>query len=125
MNIGKTGGTGERLTAEFLRKNGFSIIKRNYHCRYGEIDIIAENDEFILFVEVKTRSVDFISDGFEAVTKSKQKLIIKAAAEYFYRCGSDKQPRFDVVSIVLDGKKVVGFNYITDAFDASGTNIIF
>ena len=48
MNIGKTGGTGEYLTAEFLRKNGYTVVKRNYHCRYGEIDIIAETKEYII-----------------------------------------------------------------------------
>ena len=125
MTASETGKAGERITALYLSKKGYSILKTNYRIKGGEIDIIAENDEYIVFLEVKTRSADFISDGFDAVTKTKQKLIIKAAAEYFYRIGSDKQPRFDVVSIVLDGKKVVGFNYITDAFDASGTNIIF
>ena len=49
MNIGKTGSEGEKRVAEFLRRRGFSIIKRNYLCRYGEIDIIAENEEFLLF----------------------------------------------------------------------------
>ena len=125
MTSAEIGSAGEKIAALYLEKKGYKILRRNYRVKGGEIDIIAENDDIISFVEVKTRSVDYISDGFEAVTKSKQKLIIKAAAEYFYRCGSDKQPRFDVVSIVLDGKKVVGFNYITDAFDASGTNIIF
>ena len=52
MNIGKTGGMGESLTADFLRKNGFVIVKRNYHCRYGEFDILAENKEYIIFTEV-------------------------------------------------------------------------
>lgn len=125
MTASETGKAGERIAALYLSKKGYSIIKTNYRIKGGEIDIIAENSEYIVFLEVKTRSADFISDGFDAVTKTKQKLIIKAAAEYFYRIGSDKQLRFDVVSIVLDGKRVVGFNYITDAFDASGTNIIF
>ena len=125
MTPAEIGSAGEKIAALYLEKKGYHILRQNYRIKGGEIDIIAENAEIIAFVEVKTRSADFISDGFEAVTKTKQKLIIKAAAEYFYRFGSDKQPRFDVVSIVLDGKKVVGFNYITDAFDATGTNIIF
>ena len=125
MKNSETGKLGEESVCVYLTERGYRIAARNYRIKGGEIDIIAENDEYIVFLEVKTRSADFISDGFDAVTKTKQKLIIKAAAEYFYRIGSDKQPRFDVVSIVLDGKKVVGFNYITDAFDASGTNIIF
>ena len=52
MNIGKIGKSGEDRTAAFLRKRGFAIIKRNYQCRFGEIDIIAEDREYIIFVEV-------------------------------------------------------------------------
>ena len=55
MNIGKTGEKGESLVAGFMRKNGCTVIKRNYQCRFGEIDIIAEKGEYIIFTEVKTR----------------------------------------------------------------------
>ena len=51
MNIGATGKSGEDRVATFLRKNGWSVIKRNYQCRFGEIDIIADNDEYIIFVD--------------------------------------------------------------------------
>ena len=67
MNIGKTGGEGEKRVANYLRQQGFAIVKRNYTCRYGEIDIIAENDEYILFVEVKTRKKDSLVSGEESV----------------------------------------------------------
>ena len=49
MNIGRTGEKGERLTAEKKKKKGLTVIKRNYQCRYGEIDIIAESKEYIIF----------------------------------------------------------------------------
>mgnify|MGYP003509397425 CR=1 FL=1 len=55
MNIGKTGANGETRVASFLRKQGYKILNRNYSCRFGEIDIIAEKDGFIVFVEVKTK----------------------------------------------------------------------
>ena len=72
MNIGKVGENGEKRVAEFLRKNGFSVVKRNYQCRYGEIDIIAESKQYILFVEVKTRKENALISGIEAVNSHKQ-----------------------------------------------------
>ena len=56
MERDKAGKNGERLTAEFLRSKGCTVIKMNYHSRFGEIDIIAETKEYIIFTEVKTRA---------------------------------------------------------------------
>jgi putative endonuclease len=125
MNSKEIGTYGEKITAFYLEKKGYKIIGRNYCIKGGEIDIIAVKDDIIAFVEVKTRTLDSIADGFEAVTKSKKKLIIKTAAEYSYKNPHDYQPRFDVVSIILDNKKVAGFNYIENAFDATDCKIIF
>ena len=82
MNIGKVGENGEKRVAEFLRKNGFSVVKRNYQCRYGEIDIIAESKQYILFVEVKTRKENALISGIEAVNSHKQQRIVLAAQDY-------------------------------------------
>ena len=125
MNIGKTGGTGERLTAEFLRKNGFSVIKRNYHCRYGEIDIIAADSDYIVFVEVKTRRPGGLSDGFDAITERKKGLIIRAASEYCLRNPNMLQPRFDVARVIFDGTAVRSVDYIKNAYDTTGYKFIF
>ena len=120
MNIGKTGGTGERLTAEFLRKNGFSIIKRNYHCRYGEIDIIAENKEYIIFTEVKTRREDSLVSPVEAVDFHKQRRIILTAEDFLTKYETELQPRFDVSEVTVykktDGTDGYRLNYIKNAF---------
>ena len=70
-----TGNSGEEMTANFLKGRGYIISARNYHSRFGEIDVIAENNEMILFVEVKTRSVKSKILPREFVDKEKQRKI--------------------------------------------------
>jgi putative endonuclease len=109
---------GETLVVNVLKKRGVTILERNYTVRGGEIDIIASKNGILCFIEVKTRTAqsnDF-SEAVESVTKAKQKRIIKAAKYYIYKTGNVFQPRFDVVEIVIDNKKLVKFNYIADAF---------
>ena len=113
----------EGLAVIWLCLKGYRIIARNFitgkGSGAGEIDIIAQNGDIIAFVEVKTRAPDPLVNGFEAVTKSKKKLIIITSEEYSYRNPHDFQPRFDVAWVTVDNRKVVGFNYIENAFDAS------
>ena len=106
MNIGKTGMEGEKRVANFLRKNGFSIVKRNYHTRYGEIDIIAENEQFILFVEVKTRKINSLVSGIEAVDSFKQRRIMLTANDYIVKTECQKQPRFDIAVVTVFEKEI-------------------
>lgn len=101
MNIGKTGAEGEKRVASFLRKKGFSIVKRNYTCRYGEVDIIAENRDYLLFVEVKTRKEDSLVSGVEAVDARKQRRITLTANDYMVKTESQKQPRFDIAEVTV------------------------
>lgn len=120
MNIGKVGETGENKVASFLRKSGYAIVKRNFQCRYGEIDIIAENDEYILFVEVKTRKQNSLVSGAEAVNAFKQRRITLTANDYIIKTECQKQPRFDValVTVVEKEDKTLGYNlkYIENAW---------
>ncbi len=120
MNIGKVGESGEKRVAEFLRKNGFAVIKRNYQCRYGEIDIIAENKQYILFVEVKTRKENALVSGVEAIDSHKQQRIILAAQDYITKTLCEKQPRFDVAEVIVveksDGNTAFNLKYIKNAF---------
>lgn len=120
MNIGKTGAEGEKRVAEFLRRQGFAIIKRNYVCRYGEIDIIAENDEFLIFVEVKTRKVGSMVSGVEAVDEFKQRRIILTANDYISKTENQKQPRFDIAEVIIyqktDQNSGYKLHYIENAF---------
>ncbi|MBQ4120065.1 MAG: YraN family protein [Clostridia bacterium] len=101
MNIGKVGETGENKVASFLRKRGYAIVKRNFQCRYGEIDIIAENDEYIIFVEVKTRKQNSLVSGVEAVNAFKQRRITLTANDYIVKTECQKQSRFDVALVTV------------------------
>ena len=109
---------GEDKAADFLKKNGYSVIERNFRCRMGEIDIIAETDEYLVFVEVKTRKNDSFGQAREYVTFSKQQKIKKTALMYLTYHDSDKQPRFDVIEVYIPegffGK--VTINHLENAF---------
>ncbi len=93
------GAAGEMLAARFLRDKGYQIIAANYRCRLGEIDIIAGDRQYIAFVEVKTRNDAAIYAPREAVTKEKQRRILRTAARFLQQHPTPLQPRFDVVEI--------------------------
>lgn len=116
MNIGKIGTEGEKRVANYLRKKGFTVIKQNYFCRFGEIDIIAENDEYILFVEVKTRKENSLVSGSEAVDSFKQAKILKTANDFLVKIESQKQPRFDVAQVTVTSEGKFNLKYIENAF---------
>ena len=120
MNIGKVGKAGEDRVASFLRKKGYSIVKRNFQCRYGEIDIIAQNHDYILFVEVKTRKQNALVSGEEAVNAFKQRRIVHTANDYIIKTECQKQPRFDVaiVTVYERSDKTLGYKlkYIENAW---------
>lgn len=121
MMKNSSGISGEQLTAKMLADKGYDIVAMNYHSRFGEIDIIAENDEYIIFVEVKTRNEKSIAEAKEFVNAKKQKKIILTAMQYLSLNETEKQPRFDVVEVYIKSK--LGFhlkeiNHIENAFDA-------
>ena len=120
MNIGKTGKSGEDRVAAFLRSKGYKVIKRNYTSRYGEIDIIAEINEYIVFVEVKTRKANSLVSGAAAVDYHKQRRIMSTANDFLTKTECELQPRFDVAEVTvskrLDGSDSYSLNYIKNAF---------
>src|SRR5579883_2093998 len=71
------GRTGERLAGEHLIRCGYRVLERNFRCRYGEIDLVAEDEQDLIFVEVKTRRGDAYGRPEEAVTRRKQRKIIQ------------------------------------------------
>ncbi|QAT49601.1 YraN family protein [Caproiciproducens sp. NJN-50] len=117
MNNG-LGPLGETYAAEYLRKQGFQILERNYRSRFGEIDIIAENGQYIVFAEVKTRRASSLAEPEEAVTPGKQKKIAKTALLYLQKHPTRLQPRFDVIGIVAagTGSAVQSLRHVKDAF---------
>ena len=114
------GSKGEQEAAAFLQQQGYDICARNFRAPIGEIDIIAAQGEWLLFVEVKTRKPNALVSGLAAVDARKQQHIIHAAEQYLLRHPADLQPRFDVAEVEYSGSFVRHIEYIPFAFDASG-----
>lgn len=113
-----TGKHGEQYASDMLKDKGYNIITSNYHSRFGEIDIICEDEKYLVFVEVKTRSSSQMGLPREYVTKKKQGKIIKTALMFLAENKINKQIRFDVVEIVVSGnfEKCLSYNHIENAF---------
>ena len=113
-NTRNTGTSYERKAAEYLEQQGLVILKHNYRCRQGEIDLIARDGRYLVFIEVKYRNTAVSGSALTAVTPAKQR-VISRVAEYFltveYR-NVDLLCRFDVIGI--DGDQ---FTWIKNAFD--------
>ena len=110
-----TGILGENMAAEVLIQKGYLIRERNYRYKRSEIDIIAEKDGILVFIEVKTRkSIRF---GFpeEFVSEKKAEMVITAAEQYIYETEWKKDIRFDIVSIVMN-KNGSEIQHFEDAF---------
>lgn len=94
------GAFGEEEAVKFLVKNGFTIRERNWRFAKAEIDIIAENDEWLAMVEVKTRTSDDFGNPEDFVSKAKQRHLIRAANQYAELFPTEKDIRFDIISII-------------------------
>ena len=100
MNRRKEGAYYENLVAEYLKTQGYEILEKNYRCRIGEIDLIARDGEYLVFVEVKYRTTGVSGYPAEAVDARKQQTIAKCAMHFLMKQGNDDVPcRFDVVAI--------------------------
>lgn len=129
------GRLGEDIAADFLEKNGYRIISRNLHLSRNELDIIAEDEEYIVFVEVKTRSCLYPEGGAygtpsRAVDSKKRGNTVKGANDYLSSYKVEKQPRIDVIEVYLLESKnqfktptVLKINHIRCAFDARGKKL--
>ena len=94
-----SGAWGEALAAEYLRKKRYKIVAAGYHCRFGEIDLIAQNKQYLVFVEVKLRRNSDFAAAREYVNRAKQDRIRMTASMYLSQNPTKLQPRFDVVEI--------------------------
>ena len=95
----RIGMEGEDRVAHYLKSKGYIIVKRNYRDRFGELDIIAEREDEIAFVEVKTRAENALVEGFEAVDSFKQKRLQKTGLLFLQRLHRELNPRFDVAQV--------------------------
>ena len=94
-----SGAWGEALAADFLRKKRYKIIAAGYRSRFGEIDLIAQNKQHLVFVEVKLRKSNRFAEAMEYVDSRKQDRIRTTAEFYLSQFPTKLQPRFDVIEI--------------------------
>lgn len=119
MEKSEIGRKGEHFACEYYRKLGYDIAAVNYHSRYGEIDVIAENEKEIVFCEVKTRSGKAVTSPSNAVDFKKQQKITLTAMKYLEKTENEKMPRFDVFEVWQNEGRIYKFNNIENAFEAA------
>jgi putative endonuclease len=93
------GQAGEKLAAEYLAANGFTIVQRNWRCGHEEIDLIVIKDHLLHFVEVKYRSSNYLGHPEEAVTKKKIRTLLRGIDQYLYQHPQYNDFRLDILSI--------------------------
>lgn len=109
---------GETVAVNYLLDNGYEILERNFHSRFGEIDIIARKQNIICFVEVKTRKNIFFGFPAEFVNFNKQDKIIKTAEFYLENnFVVNNSYRFDIIEIFHDDKHYTKINHMKGAFE--------
>ena len=129
------GKLGEDIAADYLEKNGYRIVRRNQRFGKNELDIVCEDDDFIVFVEVKTRSCLYPESGdfgipSRAVDEGKRRNTVKASRDYLAQNYINKQPRIDVIEVYMLEQKsefktptVLKVNHIRNAFDSRGRKL--
>ncbi|RGX94237.1 YraN family protein [Roseburia sp. OF03-24] len=107
----------EKTAGEYLQTKGYEILQYNFRCRMGEIDIIAKDQGYLVFIEVKYRRNSRCGRPAEAVTPKKQRTISKVASYYLltHGCGMDTPCRFDVAAVSGDEVEL-----IKNAFEYQG-----
>lgn len=119
LNHKEFGNMGEDFAEQYLIRKGFEILSRNYRTRIGEIDLIVRKDDFLVFVEVKTRKTKGYGQGFEAVNYKKQQTLRQVANQYLayekHRAKPSTSMRFDVIDVFIQGE-TPEMNHIENAF---------
>lgn len=110
---------GETQTADWLRARGWRIMAAGWRCRFGEIDLIAANDKYIIFTEVKLRKSAAFAPARAFVDRGKQERVRTSAQLYLQEHPTELQPRFDVAEVYAPegtATRMPEINYIEDAF---------
>lgn len=113
------GEKGEQIAERFLLKNNYKVLAKNWRYKNLEVDIFAMKDNFLVAVEVKTRSTDFVENLSEIVTKKKQRFIIEATNAYLEKSDLNSEARFDVIFIIISNGKY-HLKHIPDAYSTVG-----
>ena len=112
------GRAGEEAAVRYLEQQGYTILERNFRLRTGEVDIIARDREYLVFIEVKTRTNNAFGSPFEAVDQSKQQRIARTALAYLAGQAREMPVRFDVVAVFAAGD-AVRVELLRNAFSGS------
>lgn len=114
------GRLGEELAYHYLKQQGLSLINKNYHCRYGEIDLIMKQDSTIVFVEVRYRKANNLVDSITSIDERKQQKLYRTAENYLQqnRIHQSIPARFDVVAITQGSNSEPEINWIQNAIEA-------
>jgi putative endonuclease len=117
MNKSNLGSFGEEFAVNYLKSKKYQILDRNFHSRFGEIDIIVrDNKDNIIFVEVKAYADKSLFAPQQAVIERKKKKLIKTAQYYCYKNKITDNSRFDVIAITLDSQNKPSLEHFEDAF---------
>ena len=118
MQRKELGNFGEALAGKILEHKGYVILDRNFRTSYGEVDLVAKEGEVLVFVEVKARRSWSYGSGAEAVTRTKQQRLIRAALLYMFRRGwQNRSCRFDLLELELDKEgKPRSYRLLKNAF---------
>ena len=114
---GDFGRQAEESATRYLQDKGYEVLARNYHCRYGEIDIVARDGETLVFIEVKARRSARFGSGLEAVTGGKIRKIARCAQDYLrWHHHEDEAMRFDVIAFEAR-RRDFGLTHLKNAFE--------
>jgi putative endonuclease len=114
---------GEELACRFLKKSGYKILEVNYRGRLGEIDLVAEDGDCLVFVEVKTRDSLACGHPLESIDARKQRQLIRAASEYLAKCGAEERfCRFDAISVLRADGPAPLIELVKNAFELDKRN---
>ncbi|MEM7304034.1 MAG: YraN family protein [Pseudomonadota bacterium] len=114
MNVSHSilGKKAEDVACHFLLSHGLQLITRNYHCRYGEIDLIMQDNDTLVFVEVRYRKSEAFGGALESIDKTKQRKLVFTANHYLSQSADLQTSRFDVVALTENAPP----EWIIDAF---------
>lgn len=111
------GEAAEQLAADILQQQGFRLVQRNFSCKAGEIDLIMQDQQHLVFVEVRFRKNHLYGGAAASITPAKQLKIRRAAQFYMTRLNHQPPCRFDVMAMTLDSKgHIICENWIPNAF---------
>ncbi len=116
INRRETGNRAEDIACDYLKKNGYRVITRNFNCRVGEIDIIAQNGDDLVFVEVRSWNSSGTINPVHTISRRKQERVIRAAETFLAKYSRKPVPaRFDVLIVKLGGPPEI--ELIKNAFE--------